>query len=62
MPAYRDSEIYNIVVKVFRLQHTNSSHKPVLGLVEDVRTGFSEVLVCGGRAPRERGGDNLFGN
>jgi hypothetical protein len=59
--AYRDAKFKLYRCKEFLLQHTNSSHKPVLGLAGHVRTGFSEVLVCGGGcAPRERGGVDLF--
>jgi hypothetical protein len=37
MPAHRDSKIYNIFFKVVLPQHTNTSHKPVLGLAGNVR-------------------------
>ena len=53
MPAYCDSKIYNLFLKVFLFQHTNRSHKPVLGLAGGCADRVQRAI--GMRGPRAPG-------
>ena len=61
-PAGRDSKFSTILWHLFIFSIPISRLSLSLVWQGHVGTGFSEISVCGGRAPRERRRENAFGD